>query len=104
MDGIVRVYHGNRRLPKAHVARMRRSMPATSDDWLDDTTSDPLFVVTAEVNAGVAQMLLEMLQESAVERSSRNCVGATQTGFELVRGFPRDTCVPNKIADVDFEA
>jgi DNA-binding CsgD family transcriptional regulator len=31
VDGHVRVYHGQHRLPKAHVAQMRLSMPATSD-------------------------------------------------------------------------
>ena len=31
VDGHVRFYHGKHRLPKAHVARMRLSMPATSD-------------------------------------------------------------------------
>jgi len=31
VDGHVRVYHGKHQLPKAHVARMRLSMPATSD-------------------------------------------------------------------------
>jgi hypothetical protein len=66
MDGNVRVYHGKRRLPKAHVARMRLSIPATSDYWVNETTGDPLFVVTAEANAGVVQMLPEILQESAV--------------------------------------
>ena len=31
VDGHVRVYHGQHALPKAHVARMRLSKPATSD-------------------------------------------------------------------------
>ncbi len=31
VDGHVRVYHGKHRLPKAHVAQMRLSVPATSD-------------------------------------------------------------------------
>lgn len=57
VDGHVRVYHGQHRLPKAHVARMRLSMPATSDYWVNDTAGDPLFVVTAEVNAGLVKML-----------------------------------------------
>ena len=36
VDGHVRVYHGKHPLPKTHVARMRLSMPATSDYWVND--------------------------------------------------------------------
>jgi hypothetical protein len=56
-DGHVRVYHGQHTLPKAHVARMRISLPATSDYWVNDSAGDPLFVVTAEANAGLVKML-----------------------------------------------
>jgi transposase len=63
VDGHVRVYHGERTLPKAHVARMRLSMPATTDDWVNDAAGDPLFVVTAEANAGLANMLPGVLDE-----------------------------------------
>jgi len=63
VDGHVRVYHGTRRLPKAHVARMRLSMPATSDYWVNDSVGDPVFVMTAEANAGLAKMLPPVLDE-----------------------------------------
>jgi transposase len=63
VDGHVRVYHGQHRLPKAHVARMRLSMPATSDYWINDTAGDPLFVVTAEANAGLVKMLPGILEQ-----------------------------------------
>jgi transposase len=63
LDGHVRVYHGQHRLPKTHVARMRLSMPATSDYWLNDQSGDPLFVVTAEANAGLVKMLPAILAE-----------------------------------------
>ena len=63
VDGHVRVYHGIRRLPKAHVARMRLSMPATSDYWVNDSAGDPVFVMTAEANAGLAKMLPPVLDE-----------------------------------------
>src|ERR1035438_9148534 len=56
-DGHVRVYHGQHCLPKTHVARMRLSMPATSDYWVNDGAGDPLFVVIAEANAGLVKML-----------------------------------------------
>lgn len=63
LDGHVRVYHGQHPLPKAHVARMRLSMPATSDYWVNDTRGDPLFVVTAQANAGLVQMLPGLLKQ-----------------------------------------
>lgn len=62
-DGHVRVYHGKHALPKAHVARMRISLPATSDYWVNDSAGDPLFVVTAEANAGLVKMLPVILDQ-----------------------------------------
>jgi hypothetical protein len=63
VDGHVRVYHGTRPLPKAHAARLRLAMPATTDYWVNDAMGDPLFVVTAEANAGLAKMLPPVLDE-----------------------------------------
>lgn len=63
VDGHVRVYHGQHALPKAHVARMRISMPATSDYWVNDSSGDPLFVVTAEANSGLVKMLPGILDQ-----------------------------------------
>jgi len=80
VDGHVRVYHGRHRLPKAHVARMRLSMPATTDYWVNDMTGDPLFVVTAEANAGLVTMLPGVLQEI------RRLVGQRRVTFVFDRG------------------
>jgi transposase len=64
VDGHVRVYHGHKyKLPKAHVPQMRISLPATSDYWVNDSCGDPLFVVTAEANAGLVKMLPGILEE-----------------------------------------
>ncbi len=63
VDGHVRVYHGQRPLPKAHVARRRLAMPATTDYWVNDRAGEPLFVVTAEANAGLVKMLPDVLAE-----------------------------------------
>jgi len=63
VDGHVRVYHGKHRLPKAHATRLRTLMPATTDYWVNDAGGDPLFVVTAEANAGLVKMLPEILTE-----------------------------------------
>jgi len=63
IDGHVRAYHGKREIPKAHLARIRLSMPATTDYWVNDALGDPLFVVTAEANKGLVQMLSPILDE-----------------------------------------
>jgi transposase len=63
VDGHVRVYHGKRTIPKAHVARMRIALPATSDYWVNDAVGEPLFVITAEANAGMVKMLQPVLDE-----------------------------------------
>jgi prepilin-type processing-associated H-X9-DG protein len=63
VDGHVRVYHGKHDLPKTHVSRMRLPMPATSDYWVNESTGDPLFVLTAEANANLVKMLPGLLQE-----------------------------------------
>jgi len=64
VDGHVRVFHGKTILPKTHVARMRLSMPATTDYWVNDAIGEPLFVVTAEANAGLVKMLPVILNET----------------------------------------
>jgi hypothetical protein len=63
VDGHVRVYHGQHKLPKTHVTRLRISLPATSDYWVNDTCGDPLFVITAEANAGLVKMLPGVLAQ-----------------------------------------
>jgi hypothetical protein len=42
---------------------MRISLPATSDYWVNDSAGDPLFVVTAEANAGLVKMLPGLLAQ-----------------------------------------
>ncbi len=80
VDGHVRVYHGKHRLPKAHVAQMRLSMPATSDYWVNDAAGDPLFVVTAEANASSVKMLPGILEQV------RSLVGKRRTTVVFDRG------------------
>ena len=63
VDGHVRVYHGERSLPKTRTARLPLPMPGTSDYWVNDATGEPLFVVTAEANAGLVKMLPVVLDE-----------------------------------------
>jgi prepilin-type processing-associated H-X9-DG protein len=80
VDGHVRVYHGKRELPKAHVAQLRLSVPATTDYWVNDQDGDPLFLVTAPANAGLVAMLPEVLREA------RQCVGDRRVTLVFDRG------------------
>jgi len=58
IDGHVRAYHGRKyNLPKTHVARRRLCMPATTDFWINDANSEPIFFVTAEANDSLLSML-----------------------------------------------
>lgn len=63
VDGHVRVYYGHRPLPKTYVARRHLALPATTDYWVNDQQGEPLFVVTAEANAGLVRMLPDLLRE-----------------------------------------
>lgn len=63
VDGHVRVYHGKHSIPKTHVTRMRMSLPATTDYWINDDRGDPLLVITAEANAGLVTMLPRLTKE-----------------------------------------
>lgn len=63
VDGHVRAYHGKRKLPKTHVARIRLAMPATTDYWVNDAKGEPLFVVSTEANKGLVKMLPKILRE-----------------------------------------
>jgi prepilin-type processing-associated H-X9-DG protein len=61
IDGHVRAYHGTRRLPKTHVARMRISMPATLETWIGDANGDPIFAVIAPPSASTAAEVRRLL-------------------------------------------
>ena len=58
VDGHVRAYNGRKhKLPKTHVARRRLCMAATTDFWINDANSEPLFFVTAEANDSLLSIL-----------------------------------------------
>ena len=58
IDGHVRPYNGRKhKLPKTHVTRRHLCMPATTDFWINDANSEPLFFVTAPANDSLLSML-----------------------------------------------
>jgi len=96
VDGHVRVYHGKRTIPKAHVARLRLSMPATTDYWINDRAGDPLFVMTASANAGLVKMLPEVLGEV------RQLVGDRRVTIVFDRGGWSPTLF-QRLLDANFD-
>jgi transposase len=88
-DGHVRVYHGQHSLPKAHVTRMRISLPATSDYWVNDMAGDPLFVVTAEANAGLVKMLPGILDQVRALVGKRRVTVVFDRGGYSPKGFQK---------------
>ena len=53
VDGHVRAYHGGADVPKAHLARMRLSMPAEADTWVCDSRGDGVLVWQAPPGASL---------------------------------------------------
>jgi hypothetical protein len=93
VDGHVRAYHGQRKIPKTHVARMRISMPATTDYWVNDAVGEPLFVVPTEANQGLVAILPKILVEA------RRLVGERRVTVVFDRGGWSPNLFAKLIAD-----
>jgi len=64
IDGHVRAYHGQRDISSnAYVARRHLAMPACTDYWINDSSSDPLLVITGDVDAALTKAMPRLLQE-----------------------------------------
>jgi hypothetical protein len=66
VDGHVRAYHGGAELPKAHVTRMRLSMPAAVDTWVADAFGDGVLCWTSPPPASLVG---ELARVAAAVRS-----------------------------------
>src|SRR5246127_475208 len=64
VDGHVRAYHGQRAISSnAYVARRHLAMPACTDYWINDSSGDPLLVITGEVDAALTKAMPRLLRE-----------------------------------------
>jgi len=64
VDGHVRAYHGERTISSnAYVARRHLAMPASTDYWINDSSGDPLLVITGEVDAALTKAMPRLLRE-----------------------------------------
>ncbi len=92
VDGHVRAYHGAARLAKAHLARMRLSMPAEVDTWVADANGDGLLVWSAPPGASLVGELRRVAAEV------RALVGA---GRRPTIAFDRGGWSPALFAELD---
>jgi transposase len=64
IDGHVRAYHGERPISSnAYVSRRHLAMPASTDYWVNDSSGDPLLVITGEVDAALTKAMPRLLRE-----------------------------------------
>jgi transposase len=64
IDGHVRAYHGQCAISSnAYVARRHLAMPAFTDYWINDSSGDPLLVITGEVDAALTKAMPRLLRE-----------------------------------------
>src|SRR5262252_8518296 len=64
VDGHVRAYHGQRAISSnAYVTRRHLAMPACTDYWVNDSSGDPLLVITGEVDAALTKAMPRLLRE-----------------------------------------
>lgn len=80
LDGHVRVYHGQVELPKTHVARLRMSLPATQDVWLNDADGLPVLMVTQEAHPSLTSALRQMLTDIRGELGERRITAVFDRG------------------------
>ena len=63
IDGHVRAYHGKHDVSKHHLARMRLSMPAEEDTWVNDACGDGLLVWQAPAATSLVGELREVTKK-----------------------------------------
>jgi transposase len=81
VDGHVRAYHGERQISSnAYVARRHLAMPASTDYWVNDSSGDPLLVITGEVDAALTKAMPRLLREV------RDVVGERKVTIVFDRG------------------
>jgi transposase len=81
VDGHVRAYHGIRATSsRAYVPRRHLAMPASTDYWINDSSGDPLLVITGEMGAALTKALPRLLGEV------RSLVGGQRVTVVFDRG------------------
>jgi transposase len=63
VDGHVSVYSGKRKLKKHHVTRLRISLPAVLDYWVNDEGGDPVLAVSGVPKKGMTRLVPRVIEE-----------------------------------------
>jgi transposase len=71
VDGHVSVYSGKRKLKKQHVTRLRISLPAVLDYWLNDEQGDPVLAVPGVPKKGMMKLVPGLIEELRNQGESR---------------------------------
>jgi transposase len=71
IDGHVSVYSGKRKLKKQHVTRLRISLPAVLDYWLNDERADPVLAVSGDPKKGMKQLVPRLVEEMRQQGEKR---------------------------------
>ncbi len=82
VDGHVRLYGGQEKLPKQYVSRERLCLRGVMDFWVNDMLGQPFFVVRTTVNPG----MLQVLRETIVPRLLKDVPG--QPTEEMLKADP----------------
>jgi len=91
LDGHVSVYSGKRKLGKQHVTRLRTSLPAVLDYWLNDENGDPLMVVTGAPRKSMVKLVPTLVEQ----------VRATGEHRPITIVFDREGWSPRMFAELD---
>jgi transposase len=83
LDGHVREYSGQYRLPSTKKSQRQVARPAATDTWVHDAQGDPVLLVTHEINAQLTQVLEPILQDARqwVPKDQRVTVIFDRGGF-----------------------
>jgi len=71
VDGHVSVYSGKRKLKKQHVTRLRISLPAVLDYWVNDEQGDPVLAVPGVPKKGMIELVPGLIEELRNQGESR---------------------------------
>jgi prepilin-type processing-associated H-X9-DG protein len=99
VDGHVRVYHGKlTKLPKRYVAREKLCLRATTDYWVNAMDGQPFFVVHAEVDPGLVQVLeneiVPRLEVEVPNQPSAEALAADRLRHRFTLVFDREGYSP----------
>ena len=67
LDGHVRTYFGNEKLPRRYVARQKLCMRGLTDYWVNDAVGNPFFSVTTPFTKGLIAALKEDIIPKLIE-------------------------------------